>query len=129
MIGTVWMLLFPINFPLPIKLFLHLSPPQELQNFRKFYITTKTCLFTCLTNLGKPTYSLTCHYNTSLLVLDFLQLDNTYRGRTFFLKLMIQFFFLFDTFSYYNMIAIVAVISASIMSHYHFFLVVGIIKI
>lgn len=126
MTGTLWMLIFSINFLLSIKLLLHLSPPQELQNFRKFYITTKTCLFTCLSNLGKPT--LTCHYSTSLLVLGFLQLDHTYRDSTSFLTLRIQFFFL-NLIHFHIMIAIVVVISASIMPHYHFLSVIGIIKI
>lgn len=43
----------------------------------KFYIMIETCLFTCLTDVGKPAYSLISHYCISLLVLDFLQTTNT----------------------------------------------------
>lgn len=121
MVSIVSMLIFPTSFLLPIKLHLHFSPPLVLQNFRKFYITTETCLFTCLTDVGKPNYSLISHYCTSLLVLDFLQSDHKYRGSTFFLTLRIQFFYLIHL--YIIMIAIVVIVNASIISHYNFFFI------
>lgn len=61
--------------------------PQP-QNFRKSYIKMETCLFTCLTNVGKPLYSLPSHC-TNLLILNFLQSDHMYQSRAFFLTLMI----------------------------------------
>lgn len=120
------MFIFSLQFSFTYKI-IPTSFPSQLQNFCKFYIMTETCLFTCFTNMGKPTYSLTFPCTIYLFQIFCSQTTHTAVLSSSHLRFN-SFFKNVNTFIY-NKTAILVIIRTSIMSYNcHLFSVVGIIK-